>query len=141
MTGMADLVSSDFFGLYSLKKDLKKKREFQHCVLNLRAMEDREQLLTARSGERRLNCRWSVHVHSLQSKVVEDFRRRLKYFFMNPCEKYRARGRKPWKLTLQILKIAIITIQVLHKASVCTERQNLTNTFFCHLSSSWSPLA
>jgi hypothetical protein len=43
---------------------------------------------------------------------VEDFRRRLKYFFMNPCEKYRARGRKPWKLTLQILKIAIITIQV-----------------------------
>ncbi|CAL8280661.1 unnamed protein product [Lota lota] len=43
---------------------------------------------------------------------VEDFRRRLKYFFMNPCEKYRARGRKPWKLTLQILKIAIITIQL-----------------------------
>ena len=43
---------------------------------------------------------------------VEDFRRRLKYFFMNPCEKYRARGRKPWKLTLQILKIAIITVQV-----------------------------
>ncbi|XP_023865748.1 mucolipin-3 [Salvelinus sp. IW2-2015] len=46
------------------------------------------------------------------SKVVEDFRRRLKYFFMNPCEKYRARGRKPWKLMLQILKIAIITFQL-----------------------------
>lgn len=46
------------------------------------------------------------------SKGVEDFRRRLKYFFMNPCEKYRARGRKPWKLMIQIVKIAIITIQV-----------------------------
>ncbi|XP_075877781.1 mucolipin-3-like [Nelusetta ayraudi] len=75
-------------------------------------MEDREQLLAARLDERRLNCRWSVHIHSLQSKVVEDFRRRLKYFFMNPCEKYRARGRKPWKLMLQILKIAIITVQL-----------------------------
>lgn len=92
-------------------------------------MEDREQLLTGRTGERRLNCRWSVHVHSLQSKVVEDFRRRLKYFFMNPCEKYRARGRKPWKLTLQILKIAIITIQVLHKVSVCIDRHKITNIF------------
>uniref|UniRef100_A0A8C4HKU5 Mucolipin-3 n=1 Tax=Dicentrarchus labrax TaxID=13489 RepID=A0A8C4HKU5_DICLA len=66
------------------------------------------------SEERRLNghCRWSTHIQSLESKVVEDFRRRLKYFFMNPCEKYRARGRKPWKLMLQILKIAIITIQL-----------------------------
>ncbi|KAM3604760.1 uncharacterized protein V6R79_015870 [Siganus canaliculatus] len=77
-------------------------------------MEDREQLLAARSEERRLNghCRWSGHTPGLESKEVEDFRRRLKYFFMNPCQKYRARGRKPWKLMLQILKIAIITVQL-----------------------------
>uniref|UniRef100_A0A671VPZ3 Mucolipin TRP cation channel 3 n=1 Tax=Sparus aurata TaxID=8175 RepID=A0A671VPZ3_SPAAU len=77
-------------------------------------MEDREQLLTPRSEEARLNglCRWSAHTQGLQAKVVEDFRRRLKYFFMNPCEKYKARGRKPWKLMLQILKIAIITVQL-----------------------------
>ncbi|KAJ3599277.1 hypothetical protein NHX12_033240 [Muraenolepis orangiensis] len=31
---------------------------------------------------------------------------------MNPCEKYHARGRKPWKLMLQIIKIAIITAQL-----------------------------
>lgn len=43
---------------------------------------------------------------------VESLRRRIKYFFMNPCEKYHARGRKPWKLLLQLIKIAIITIQV-----------------------------
>ncbi|KAL7386884.1 hypothetical protein ABVT39_015119 [Epinephelus coioides] len=77
-------------------------------------MEDSEPLCTSRSEERRLNghCRWSAHTRTLDSKMVEDFRRRLKYFFMNPCEKYRARGRKPWKLMLQILKIAIITVQL-----------------------------
>uniref|UniRef100_A0A7N8X0Q6 Mucolipin 3a n=1 Tax=Mastacembelus armatus TaxID=205130 RepID=A0A7N8X0Q6_9TELE len=56
------------------------------------------------------HCRWSSQ--TMETKVVENFRRRLKYFFMNPCEKYEARGRKPWKLILQILKIAIITIQL-----------------------------
>ncbi|XP_051555499.1 mucolipin-3 isoform X3 [Myxocyprinus asiaticus] len=45
-------------------------------------------------------------------KIEEDLRRKLKYFFMSPCQKYRARGRKPWKLMLQIFKIAIITIQL-----------------------------
>lgn len=45
---------------------------------------------------------------------VEHLRRKIKYYFMNPCEKYRARGRKPWKLILQIIKIAIITIQVVN---------------------------
>uniref|UniRef100_A0A3Q4GSI8 Mucolipin TRP cation channel 3a n=1 Tax=Neolamprologus brichardi TaxID=32507 RepID=A0A3Q4GSI8_NEOBR len=65
-------------------------------------MEDSKQLLAARSEESQRNgcC-------GLDTKMVEDFRRRLKYFFMNPCEKYRARGRKPWKLTIQILKITV----------------------------------
>uniref|UniRef100_A0A3Q3ME51 Mucolipin 3a n=1 Tax=Mastacembelus armatus TaxID=205130 RepID=A0A3Q3ME51_9TELE len=73
-------------------------------------MDESEPLV--RSEERRLNshCRWSSQ--TMETKVVENFRRRLKYFFMNPCEKYEARGRKPWKLILQILKIAIITIQL-----------------------------
>ncbi|XP_051737155.1 mucolipin-3 [Ctenopharyngodon idella] len=43
---------------------------------------------------------------------VEKFRRKLKYFFMNPCDKYKARRRKPWKLILQIVKIAVVTIQL-----------------------------
>ncbi|XP_018417363.1 PREDICTED: mucolipin-3 isoform X2 [Nanorana parkeri] len=45
--------------------------------------------------------------------LLEDqLRRKLKFFFMNPCEKFRARGRKPWKLCIQILKIALVTIQL-----------------------------
>ncbi|XP_043086288.1 mucolipin-3 isoform X2 [Puntigrus tetrazona] len=55
------------------------------------------------------SARWSeAHAHLEQEK----FRRKLKYFFMNPCDKYRARGRKPWKLMLQIVKIAVVTVQL-----------------------------
>ncbi|XP_016372872.1 mucolipin-1-like [Sinocyclocheilus rhinocerous] len=44
----------------------------------------------------------------------EAVRRKLKYFFMSPCEKYQAKGRKPFKLVLQILKILIVTyVQIL----------------------------
>lgn len=37
----------------------------------------------------------------------------LKFYFMNPCEKYRARRQIPWKLALQILKILMVTTQVI----------------------------
>uniref|UniRef100_UPI0037E89C5D mucolipin-3 n=1 Tax=Semicossyphus pulcher TaxID=241346 RepID=UPI0037E89C5D len=57
---------------------------------------------------------WADHQHQcLEDQDSVDFlRRKIKYYFMNPCEKYHARGRKPWKLILQIIKIAIITIQL-----------------------------
>ncbi|XP_069088376.1 mucolipin-3 isoform X1 [Pleurodeles waltl] len=42
----------------------------------------------------------------------DKMRRKLFLFFMNPCEKFRTRGRKPWKLGIQILKIAVVTIQL-----------------------------
>ncbi|XP_011353875.1 mucolipin-3 isoform X1 [Pteropus vampyrus] len=44
--------------------------------------------------------------------LEEQMRRKLKFFFMNPCEKFWARGRKPWKLVIQILKLAMVTIQL-----------------------------
>ncbi|GCC20527.1 hypothetical protein chiPu_0019089 [Chiloscyllium punctatum] len=42
----------------------------------------------------------------------DQLRRKLKFFFMNPCEKFQARGRKPWKLGVQLLKIAMVTLQL-----------------------------
>ncbi|XP_029004355.1 mucolipin-3 [Betta splendens] len=42
---------------------------------------------------------------------VEHLRRKIKYFFMNPCEK-RSAGQKPWKLILQLFKIFFITAQL-----------------------------
>ncbi|KAL2100942.1 hypothetical protein ACEWY4_002703 [Coilia grayii] len=42
----------------------------------------------------------------------EELRRKMKYFFMSPCDKYHAKGRKPYKLGLQLLKIVIVTVQL-----------------------------
>ncbi|XP_056608360.1 mucolipin-1b isoform X2 [Triplophysa dalaica] len=49
---------------------------------------------------------------SLQQGEEEALRRKLKYFFMSPCDKYHAKGRKPFKLVLQLLKIVIVTVQL-----------------------------
>ena len=42
----------------------------------------------------------------------EQIRSKLQWFFKNPYEKYKDRGRKPWKFMLQIGKIILVTIQV-----------------------------
>lgn len=47
-----------------------------------------------------------------EEEEEEALRRKLKYFFMSPCDKYHAKGRKPFKLGLQLLKILIVTVQV-----------------------------
>ncbi|XDV26481.1 hypothetical protein PO909_030194 [Leuciscus waleckii] len=73
-------------------------------------MSDREPFLCSASNNH-LACNGTAKSHA-DPQIVENFRRKLKYFFMSPCQKYRARGRKPWKMMLQILKIAIITIQL-----------------------------
>ncbi|KAM7100069.1 mucolipin-2 isoform 2-T5 [Molossus nigricans] len=50
----------------------------------------------------------------LDSDVKEEsLREDLKFYFMNPCEKYRARHQIPWKLGLQILKILMVTTQLI----------------------------
>lgn len=43
---------------------------------------------------------------------VDKMKRRLRYHFMTPCEKYKAKRRKPWKLVVQVLKILVVTFQV-----------------------------
>ncbi|XP_078387272.1 mucolipin-1a isoform X1 [Cetorhinus maximus] len=42
----------------------------------------------------------------------EELRRKLKYFFMSPCDKFRAKGRKPYKLLVQIVKLVAVTAQL-----------------------------
>lgn len=57
----------------------------------------------------------SLRKEALQDEDIaeeEALRRKLKYFFMSPCDKYHAKGRKPYKLVLQLLKIIIVTVQV-----------------------------
>ncbi|XP_056264320.1 mucolipin-1-like isoform X2 [Pseudoliparis swirei] len=63
----------------------------------------------------------------------EAIRRKLKYFFMSPCDKYDAKGRKPYKLILQLLKIIIVTAQLvlfgLSNQVVVTFKEENTMTF------------
>uniref|UniRef100_A0A667W7Y2 Mucolipin TRP cation channel 1a n=1 Tax=Myripristis murdjan TaxID=586833 RepID=A0A667W7Y2_9TELE len=63
----------------------------------------------------------------------EALRRKLKYFFMSPCDKYHAKGRKPFKLGLQLLKIVIVTVQLvmfgLSNQVVVTFKEENTMTF------------
>uniref|UniRef100_A0A8D0XAV8 Polycystin cation channel PKD1/PKD2 domain-containing protein n=1 Tax=Sus scrofa TaxID=9823 RepID=A0A8D0XAV8_PIG len=63
------------------------------------------------SGVSRLTVRDAM-AH-LDSEVKEErLREDLKFYFMNPCEKFRARQQIPWKLGLQILKIVMVTSQL-----------------------------
>nr|XP_033772965.1 mucolipin-2 isoform X2 [Geotrypetes seraphini] len=53
-------------------------------------------------------------MHQLGTEREEEvLREDLKFYFMNPCEKYRARRQIPWKFGLQILKIVMVTTQLI----------------------------
>ena len=65
---------------------------------------------TELSHEGLLTSPWSVD--GAPPQVENEMKRELKYYFMNPYEKYKARGRKPWKLAIQIIKIVLVTAQV-----------------------------
>ncbi|XP_071387334.1 mucolipin-1b isoform X2 [Centroberyx affinis] len=68
-----------------------------------------------------------------QEEEEEALRRKLKYFFMSPCDKYHAKGRKPFKLGLQLLKIIIVTVQLvlfgLSNQMVVTFKEENTASF------------
>ncbi|KAL6108021.1 mcoln2 [Pungitius sinensis] len=56
----------------------------------------------------------SISTSLTQDIIKEDnLRDDLRYYFMSPCEKYRARRHLPWKLGVQILKIIMITTQLI----------------------------
>jgi len=48
-----------------------------------------------------------TYIHTGEDAI----RRKLSWFFTTPYQKFRQKGRKPWKLVLQIFKIALITAQ------------------------------
>ncbi|XP_053394863.1 mucolipin-3-like isoform X2 [Mercenaria mercenaria] len=55
-----------------------------------------------------------TRVRSFYTPYMEDkLCRKLKYFFMGPHEKIKAKRKCPWKLLIQILKIALVTAQLI----------------------------
>lgn len=65
-----------------------------------------------------LLTRYLDRSNSISSVMTQDvikeekLRDDLRYYFMSPCEKYRARRHIPWKMGVQILKIVMITTQL-----------------------------
>lgn len=57
----------------------------------------------------------SIHTTPCPREVIKT---KIRYHLMNPIQKFRARRRKPWKLVVQILKIALVTLQVRIKYSL-----------------------
>jgi hypothetical protein len=53
------------------------------------------------------------HSETSLSGSRDRLRRELKFYFMSPINKWRAKGRLPWKLGLQIIKIVFVTIQLI----------------------------
>ncbi|XP_047641391.1 mucolipin-3 isoform X2 [Phacochoerus africanus] len=78
-------------------------------------MADPEPVISSCSSREEGNpCTFNQHTCPSEEHLLEDqMRRKLKFFFMNPCEKFWTRGRKPWKLAMQVLKIAMVTIQLI----------------------------
>ncbi|XP_001606145.2 mucolipin-3 [Nasonia vitripennis] len=44
--------------------------------------------------------------------MEERMRRRLRFFFMNPIEKWQAKSRFPYKFVVQVIKIVLVTVQL-----------------------------
>ena len=53
-----------------------------------------------------------LHNEGISDIDTKKLRARLLYYFMNPCEKFQANRRLPWKLSVQLLKIVLFTVQV-----------------------------
>ncbi|XP_008406348.1 mucolipin-2 [Poecilia reticulata] len=66
-----------------------------------------------------LLVRYFDRSNSVSSDMTQDLikeetlRDDLRYYFMSPCEKYRTRRHIPWKMGVQILKIVMITTQLI----------------------------
>lgn len=54
----------------------------------------------------------SSPISPMSSYAEERMRRRLKFFFMNPIEKWHAKRRFPYKFFIQIVKIVLVTMQL-----------------------------
>ena len=87
---------------------IEKEKEIKPSVLeNVRKAIQSWRTRTANIRDSRQRARRQQLLLNEEQKM----RHKLEYHFMTPFEKYR-KGRKPWKLAIQILKIIIVTIQV-----------------------------
>lgn len=64
----------------------------------------------------------SESMETVKVTDVNRMRRKLRFFFMNPIEKWQARRRFPYKFLLQVFKILLVTTQVSLSLTKATEQ-------------------
>ncbi|XP_053212486.1 mucolipin-3-like [Panonychus citri] len=88
--------------------------------------------------------RFLLSTTSYSSEARDSFRRELKYYFMNPIDKWRSKKKFPWKLLLQITKLIIVTIQIYtfgtEMSRFKTHQANMEITLRELLLSDWDPV-
>ncbi|XP_012265894.2 mucolipin-3-like [Athalia rosae] len=61
---------------------------------------------------RQSSPRPSHRFYTSTTMAEEKMRRRLRFFFMNPIEKWQAKRRMPYKFLTQVIKIVLVTVQL-----------------------------
>lgn len=81
---------------------------------------------------------------SFNQDICNRLRWKLKYYFMNPIDKWKAKKKFPWKLLLQIIKIIFVTIHVLtygsSMARFLNHQGNMAISFRELLLNNWDPV-
>lgn len=82
-------------------------------------------------------------IHSPYYEEKESLQEELHYFFMSPIDKWRQRRQVPSKLIFQMLKIILVTIQLINFGSemsnYLTQEDNMNNAFRETLLYQWDP--
>ncbi|EFA09175.1 mucolipin-3 [Tribolium castaneum] len=72
-----------------------------------------ESVTTCGTDDERCCLTHQPSCHSSKSLLTEEkMRRKLQFFFMNPIEKWQAKKRFPYKFTVQLIKIILVTMQL-----------------------------
>ena len=76
--------------------------------------------------------------------MVDRFRRKLRFYFMSPIDKWRAKRRLPFKLVIQVVKIILVTLQLLifgfDMSSHMSQESNAIISFRELFLSNWDPV-
>lgn len=73
-----------------------------------------------------------THVNHIAAR--DRLRRALHYQFLSPMDKWRIKSRFPWKLIFQIIKILLVTTQVILFGNNITRMQSVDNSIVCIVS-------
>lgn len=95
-------------GGFGEQNDLSNSDEAEQSQ-NLDARPDSEDFVVVQN---RLPALSEIRYNRREFSTREVLKAKLKYHYMNPWQKWKVKGRKPWKLVIQILKIIIVTVQV-----------------------------